>query len=67
MVGGDATILVGTIGTESTNHGTLAVCVDDQLVLQTFSTHQLTYDVMRRVWENYIYNGLKTRLRHLTQ
>jgi len=67
MTGGDATILVGTIGTESTNHGTLTVCVDDQLVLQTFSTHQISYDVMRRVWENYIYNGLKTRLRHLTQ
>ncbi len=67
MTGGDATILVGTIGTESTNHGTLTVCVDDQLVLQTFSTHQISYDVMRRVWENYIYHGLKTRLRHLTQ
>lgn len=67
MVGGDATILVGTIGTESTNHGTLTVCIDDQLTMQTFSTHQLTYDVMRRVWENYIYNALKTRMRHLPQ
>jgi hypothetical protein len=66
-VGGDATILVGTVGTESTNHGTLVVCVDDQLTMQTFSTHQLTYDVMRRVWENYIYNALKTRLRHISQ
>jgi hypothetical protein len=66
-VGGDATILIGTIGTESTNHGTLTVCVDDQLIMQTFSTHQLTYDVMRRVWENYIYNALKTRMRHLPQ
>jgi hypothetical protein len=66
-VGGDATILVGTIGTESTNHGTLTVCVDDQLILQTYSTHQLTYDVMRRVWENYIYNALKTRQRHLSE
>jgi hypothetical protein len=66
-IGGDAQILVGTLGTESTNHGTLAVCIDDQLTLQTFSTHQLTYDVMRRVWENYIYNALKTRLRQISQ
>jgi len=31
QIGGDATILVGTIGTESTNHGTLTVCVGDQV------------------------------------
>lgn len=66
-VGGDATILVGTIGTESTNHGTLAVCVNDQLILQTYSTHQLSYDVMRRVWENYIYHALQTRMINLGQ
>jgi len=67
MTGGDATILVGTVGTESTNHGTLVVCVNDQLILQTYSTHQLTYDVMRRVWENYIYHALKTRMVNLGQ
>lgn len=61
-VGGDATILVGTIGTDPTGHGTLSVCVDDQLIMQTFSSHQLTYDVMRRVWENYIHHALKTRM-----
>jgi hypothetical protein len=59
--GGDAKMLVGTMGTEKTNHATVMVCVDDQLILQTFSSHNLTFDVMTRLWENYIYHGLKTR------
>jgi hypothetical protein len=61
LTGGDAQMLVGTIGTEKTNHATVMVCINDQLTLQTFSSHILTYDVMTRVWENYIYNALRAR------
>jgi hypothetical protein len=63
--GGDARLLVGTIAAEKTTHGTVAVCVDDRLIIQTFSSHQLTYDAMTSVWENYIYNALKVRFENL--
>jgi len=58
---GDAQLLLGTIATERNNHGTLAVCLDDMLILQTFSSHSFTYDVMSLLIENYIYNALFTR------
>lgn len=59
--GGDATLLVGTIAKEKMTHGTVAVCIDDRLILQTFSSHQLSYNAMTPVWENYIYHALKVR------
>lgn len=58
---GDATILVGTHATEKSSYGTSAVCMQGQLILQTFSSHQLTYQAMMPVWHNYIYNALKSR------
>lgn len=58
---GDAQLLVGTIATEKTTHGTVTACMDDRLILQTFSSHQLSFDAMYPVWENYIYNALKVR------
>jgi hypothetical protein len=36
--------------------------MDGHLILQTFSSHQLTFDAMSPVWENYIYNALQVRL-----
>lgn len=59
--GGDARLLVGTIAAEKMTHGTVAVCIDDRLIIQTFSSHQLTYNSMTYVWENYIYNALRVR------
>lgn len=65
--GGDAKLLVGTIATEKNTHGTITVCMQDRLILQTFSSHQLSYDSMSPVWENYIYNALKVRFQNLNQ
>ncbi len=59
--GGDAEILVGTNPTYRNTHGTVTVCMDDRLILQTFSSHQLHLDAMMLVWENYITHALKTR------
>lgn len=59
--GGDATLLVGTNPDSRNTHGTLTVCMDGKLILQTFSSHQLTYNAMGAAWENYIYQALKTR------
>jgi hypothetical protein len=58
---GDARLLVGTKAEEKQTHGTLTVCMNNYLILQTFSSHNLTYNAMQPVWENYIYNALKVR------
>ena len=63
--GSDAQLLVGLSSGRDQVHGTVTVCVDDRLILQTFSSHQLTWDVMRLVWENYIYNALRARYDYL--
>lgn len=58
---GDARILVGKNVSDRNNYGTLVSCMNGQLILQTFSSHQVAYDQMGLAWENYIYNALKTR------
>ena len=60
--GSQAKLLVGTQGTDPTLHGTVVVCVDGRFILQTFSSHQLSFNAMQPLWENYIYNALKARL-----
>ncbi len=62
---GDAKLLVGTMANEKKTHGTVAVCMDDRLVIQTFSSHQLAYNTMTSVWENYIYNTLRARFEQI--
>ncbi|MBN2547822.1 MAG: hypothetical protein JXB15_01590 [Anaerolineales bacterium] len=59
--GGDAQLLVGTTAGNTTSHGTVTVCMERKLILQTFSSHSLTFNTMKLVWENYIYNALKVR------
>ena len=63
--GGDAELLVGTHPTYPTSHGTVTVCIDGQLILQTFSSHQLSLESMVAVWENYITHGLNRRFENL--
>jgi hypothetical protein len=59
--GSEAELLISTSSTDSNTHGTLAVCMEDRLILQTFSSHNLTFNAMSPLWENYIYNALRTR------
>jgi hypothetical protein len=63
--GGDAKLILGTLATETTNHGTLSTCFGGQFILQTFSSHSLTFNAMKPLWENYIYNALKVRFQKL--
>jgi len=56
-----ATILIGTKAGDQLTHGTSMVCVKGMLILQTFSSHLLTYKSMSPLWENYIDNALRTR------
>jgi hypothetical protein len=60
--GGDATLLVGTKVDDKTSHGTVAVCLGGQMILQTFSSHALAYESVDPLWQNYIYNALKVRM-----
>ncbi len=58
---GDAVLLAGTNPGIGDQHGTLAVCYDNRLVLQTFSSHEYSnYDVIP-LWQNYIYHTLRAR------
>lgn len=59
--GGDASLLLGTVASDRNSHGTLTSCMDGRLTLQTFSSHSLTYNSGTLLWENMIYNALRTR------
>jgi hypothetical protein len=58
---GDAVLLAGTNPGISDQHGTLAVCYDNRLVLQTFSSHEYSNDDVIHLWQNYIYHTLRGR------
>jgi hypothetical protein len=61
---GDIQLLMGTNASSKDRHGVLGVCMDGQLILQTFSSHSFSYQVMGPMWENYIYNALIWRYEH---
>jgi len=44
---------------------TAVSCLDNQLILQTYSTHNYGRDRVVRMWENYIYNALLARYESL--
>jgi hypothetical protein len=44
---------------------TAVSCLDNQLILQTYSTHNYGKDRVVRMWENYIYNALLARYESL--
>ena len=58
---GDATLLLGTGVASDITHGIAAVCDQGKITLQTFSSHIMSYKSMALLWENYIYNALRTR------
>jgi hypothetical protein len=59
--GSTSKLLLGTSAEAKDSHGTLTVCMDGRLILQTFSDHQFSLDSMALLWQNYIYNTLKAR------
>jgi len=60
----NASLILGTRATDKDSHATLMVCMDGRLILQTFSSHQFTFDVMSPLWENYIFNALRSRFKN---
>jgi serine/threonine protein kinase len=62
---GDTQLLIGTDATQASTGGVLTTCMKDRLTLMTFSSHTFPFDTMEPLWENMIYNGLKTRALYL--
>jgi hypothetical protein len=58
---GDAKLLMSTVAMNKSDHGVLTVCMDDRLIIQTFSSHSYPWEEMSYLWENYIENALKAR------
>jgi hypothetical protein len=63
--GSNAKLVLGTTAEAKDSHGTLTVCMDGRLILQTFSDHQFALDNMSLLWQNYIYNALRTHFQAL--
>jgi len=59
--GSDAVPLWTARANETNNYLTAVSCLDGQLIIQTYSTHNYGYDRVIKMWENYIYNTLYTR------
>lgn len=62
--GSDASLLAGTYAQEKNSHGLLAVCHDDRVIIQTYSSHDYRQDDVVRLWENYIYNALRAHFEY---
>jgi hypothetical protein len=58
---GDATLLLGTIATNKSDHGTLTRCNGGRLLIQTYCTHDFDQGTVELMWENMIYNTLKNK------
>lgn len=56
-----AKIVLGTKSTETDRHGVLVTCHDGRVTLWTSSTHNYEYDRVMPLWQNMIYNALKSR------
>jgi hypothetical protein len=61
--GKNAIPILGVNPDSKTGYATLTECMDGKMLLQTFSSHNLTFNAMRPLWENMVYNALR---RHFT-
>lgn len=64
--GSDAIPLWGALSNNTSVQLTAVVCMDGQLIIQTYSTHSYSEKRTNMMWENYIYNALKARYDFLT-
>lgn len=63
--GGDAVLLGGLHAGRKSDYGVLASCMGGRMVIQTFSTHDYKLDLMRALWENYIFYTLTKHYAYL--
>ena len=63
--GSEATPLWGLYPNTQNSSLTAVACIDDRLIIQTYSTHSYGENRVIQIWENYIYNTLKARYDYL--
>ena len=59
---GKAQIIGSANAANTDKDGLITVCYDGHLILQTFSTHDHPSADMVKLWQNYVYFALKTRI-----
>lgn len=57
---GDPVILANVNPAWTQDHGLLVTCLGGRMILQTFRSHEYHHDDMVALWQNYIYNALKS-------
>lgn len=60
LSGGDATMLAGLSALPSSGEGVLASCFQGRVIIQTFMDHDFHESDIVPLWQNYIYNTLKS-------
>ena len=63
--GSDAVPIWGLFKSTPNNYLTAVSCVDDRVIIQTYSTHSYGESRVIQMWENYIYNTLRARYDYL--
>ncbi|MFZ5810337.1 MAG: hypothetical protein ACOY16_13715 [Chloroflexota bacterium] len=56
---GDARLLAGTNPSQTTDHGTIAECLQGRMIIQTFRSHDLALLDSEALWQNYVYYVLR--------
>lgn len=64
--GSSAQLLWGARTNITDSYGTAAVCLDGLLIIQTYSSHSYGQNRIELMWQNYVYNALKTRHEYLS-
>lgn len=59
--GSDATLLAGMYQNRDSDYGVVATCFEGRVIIQTFCNHDYHEADIQLLWENYIYNTLKSR------
>ncbi|HEY9088530.1 MAG TPA: hypothetical protein VIO36_10205, partial [Anaerolineaceae bacterium] len=57
--GGNGGLVAGLYSWEKSYYGTIAVCYDGRVIIQTFSTHDYRKSDVTDLWQNYVYYTLK--------
>jgi len=67
LPGSDATLLGGMYQNRDNDYGVIATCFDGRVIFQTFCNHDYHHEDIQLLWENYIYNTLKSRFAALDE
>jgi hypothetical protein len=59
--GSKAILLAGMRQDRNNDYGVIASCFDGRVIFQTFSNHDYNQKDIQVLWQNYIYNTLKSR------